>query len=645
MDTLDLADRLLECFDREGSLQTTETLLAEIGQKRAVAYLQMLRIRSENIYKNMKLGTFHAAYFLLLGGETFLKHNKEVKGSDRLYIVSSNQFFCDFRLNNSNKSYSTCALFFFSDEVRHDLCETLRRTYGEVCEDPSQQEEKRPFDDVFTDLHITSTCDNGPNIEHEVMQIEKLDSNQDIGKPLSTKDILSSERIEQAHRRLVVLIGVAGSGKSMAVRRLILDWIEQRAHQHVSFLFPVPFRELKQFEGSEVSLLQIVQTLYPETRKLRDEDYRDKGCKMMFVFDGLDEYSEELDFQNTKLLSDYADPADLNVLVVNLLRERLYYSSLFLVTSRPQVNAYIPWDTIYDEIELRGFRNPEKDEYFKKRFQEPAQAARVIAHVDSVRTLRIMCHLPLFCSLVAKEYERIFREQGIQAELPRSLTCMYTKLLLTLTCQHRRFRAPDWSPDEQKGFLMKLGELAFKMLERGQFKISKCNWKEVGISDTEAVINSGLCTQYITKPFVLEQEKVLSFIHPTVQEYLAALYAYLSFRDLEKNVFENQVKHKLKGFIKSHSMMELYKCAVDRSLLCEDGKLDLFLRFLFGMATNANLELLRPFCTSSVTSPSFVEGAAALLRKKIRENPHSDRRSNLQHCLEELGVLATQLAS
>lgn len=533
----------------------------------------------------------------------------------------------------------------FSDEVRHDLCETLRRMYGDVCEDSSQQEEKRPFDDVFTDLHISSTCDNGPNIEHEVMQIEKLDSNQDTGTTLSTRDILSSESIEQAYRSLVVLIGVAGSGKSMAVRRLILDWIERRAHQHVSFLFPVPFRELKKFEGSEVSLLQILQTLYPETRKLRDEDYRDKDCKMMFVFDGLDEYSEELDFQNTKLLSDYADPADLNVLVVNLLRGRLYYSSLFLVTSRPQVNTYIPWDTIYDEIELRGFCNPEKDEYFRKRFREPDQAARVIAHINSVRTLCIMCHLPLFCSLVANEYECIFREEGIEAELPRSLTWMYTKLLLTLTRQHRRFRAPDWSPEEQKGFLMKLGELAFKMLERGQFKISKREWKEVGISDTEAVINSGLCTQYITKPFILEQEKVLSFVHPTLQEYLAALYAYLSFRDLQKNVFKKQLKSTLKGLIKSQSGMELFKCAVDRSLLCEDGKLDLFLRFLFGMATNANLELLQPFCTSSVTPRSFVEGAATLLRKKIRENPHSDRRSNLQHCLEELGVLATEVAS
>lgn len=519
--------------------------------------------------------------------------------------------------------------------------ETLRRTYGEVCEYSQSPEEKRPFDDVFTDLHITSTCDNGPNIEHEVMQIEKLDSNWDTGKLLSTKDILSPERIEQTYSRLAVLIGVAGSGKSMAVRRLILDWIERRAHQHVSFLFPVPFRELRQFEGTEVSLLQIIQTIYPETRKLREKDYRDKDCKVMFVLDGLDEFTEELDFQNTKLLSDHTDPAALNVIVVNLLREKLYYHSLFLITSRPQIKPYIPWDKIYDEIELRGFSNPEKDEYFKKRFKDSNQAARVLAHIDSVPSLRIMCHLPLFCSLVANECEDLFRKHGLQADLP-SLTYMYTKLLLTLTSQCRRPRAPDWSSDEQKDFLMKLGKLAFQMLERGEFKISRYDWEEVGVNDTEAVINSGLCTQYIIKPFVLEQEKALSFIHPTVQEYLAALYAYLSFRDLGKNIFENQVKHLLKGMIMGHSVMELYKCAVDRSLLCQDGKLDLFLRFLFGMAINTNLP---PSCTSLVTWPPFVVDAEALLKKKIREHPQSNRRRNLQYCLEELGVRAAEAES
>ncbi|XP_035034015.1 NLR family CARD domain-containing protein 3 isoform X1 [Hippoglossus stenolepis] len=523
------------------------------------------------------------------------------------------------------------------NEVRHELCETLKRIYGEVCEDMAVQEEKRPFDDIFTDLYITSTCDNGPNIEHEVMTIEKLDSNRNAEKRLSTKDIFTPERPEDSNTKLLLMTGVAGSGKSMAVRRLVLDWIEGRSHQHVSFLFPLPFRELKQFEDSTASFLEIIQKLYPESKKLRDEDYRCEDCKIMFVFDGLDEYNGKLDFENTMLLSDHTEPTTLNVIVVNLLRGRLLYRGLFLVTSRPQVKPCIPWDTHYDEIEVRGFCDPEKEAFFKRRFKDPDQAARVIAYIKSFRTLCIMCHLPLFCSLVADECYRIFREQGTGAELPRSITYLYTKLVLVLTRQHRILRAPDLSLEEERDFLMKLGELAFHMLEEGQFKITRSNWKHTGINDKEAVINSGLCTQYITKPHVLFHENVLSFIHPTVQEYLAALYVFLSFRNHGKNVVEQQLRGKLKMF-KGHKVMELYKSAVDRSMLSEDGKMDIFLRFLLGMERKPNLELLQPLCASSVKWPTVIEETATLIRKRIRENKYPCRNDNLQHCLEELGV-------
>ncbi|XP_071316669.1 NLR family CARD domain-containing protein 3 [Trachinotus anak] len=531
------------------------------------------------------------------------------------------------------------------NEVRHDLCETLKRKYGEVCEDLPMQEEKRQFDDVFTNLFISSTCDNGPNIEHEVMKIEKLDSNREAGSSVSTKEIFSTERLVHSNIRLILLTGVAGSGKSMAIRRLVLDWIEEQSQQHSSFLFPLPFRELKQFEGSRISLLEIIQTLYPETKKLRDEDYKCEDCPIMFVFDGLDEYSGKLDFENTELLGDLTDLTTLNIIVVNLLRGRLLYRGLFLVTTRSQVRRAIPWDTHYDEIEVRGFCDPEKDEFFKRRFKDPDQVARVIAYINSSKTLRIMCHLPLFCSLVADECLRIFSEQGTQAELPRSITYMYTKLVLALIRQHRAFRAPDRNPEEERDFLMKLGKLAFNMLENGQFKITRSDWKDTGISDEEAVINSGLCTQYVTKPFVLFHEKVFSFIHPTVQEYLAALYAFLSFTNQGKNIFEQQLRGKFKGMFKGHKAMELYKSAVDRSLLCEDGKLDIFLRFLFGLSLPTNLELLQPFCTSPLKWPSLIEDAAALIRKRTRENQSPGRNDNLQRCLEELGVLASGAVS
>lgn len=47
MDILDIADRMLECFGLEGSLQVTKIFLEEIGTKKMADYLQTLCIRSK----------------------------------------------------------------------------------------------------------------------------------------------------------------------------------------------------------------------------------------------------------------------------------------------------------------------------------------------------------------------------------------------------------------------------------------------------------------------------------------------------------------------------------------------------------------------------------------------------------------------
>ncbi|XP_076024363.1 NLR family CARD domain-containing protein 3 [Genypterus blacodes] len=519
------------------------------------------------------------------------------------------------------------------NEVRYNLCVTLRRKYGNGCEDGGTHEDRKHIDSVFANLYITSPCDNGPNTEHEVRDIGRLDTNRAQEKLISHTGILSPKMMETFHTSLALTTGMAGTGKSTAVRKVIMDWVEERSHQHVSFLFPVPFRELKAFEGSNVSLLDIIQTLYPETKQLRLEDYKCNDGSVMFIFDGLDEYKEKLDFHDTQLLSDHTEATSLRVMVVNLLRGRLLYGGLFWITTRPQSQRCVPWDTAYAELELRGFRDADKEEYFRKRFEDPNQAARVLSHLGSCKTLHIMCHLPLFCAVLSDEFQRAFEERGPQAELPGSITHVYTKLLLTLV-RSRKFRASDGDSHRESDFLMKLGKLALNMLEQGRVKILKSDWKESGLNTEEAVVNSGFCTQFITEPMVLYHEEVICFLHSTVQEYMAAFYVFLSFRSSGKNLLgqNGNLWRKFKG----PKVMELYQSAVERSLVCQDGQLDIFLRFLVGMALEANQRLLEPFCTSSVKWSPVAHDIATLIRGKMGENQHPDRNANLQLCLEEL---------
>ncbi|KAJ3588985.1 hypothetical protein NHX12_009835 [Muraenolepis orangiensis] len=516
------------------------------------------------------------------------------------------------------------------NEVRFELRRILKSTYGKLGT-PGE----RTFYDIFTDLHMTAVADNGPNIEHEFRNIGQLNSHHKSEQLISCKDIFSSSMVEEKRVKCVLTTGMAGTGKSMAVQKFILDWAEGRSHQHISFLFPLPLRALNDFQGSNISMLDLLNHFYPDTKKLKDI-CAVKG-HVLFVLDGLDEYHQKLDFQTTEMWCDVKEATSFHVLLVNLLRGNLLYNGLLWVTSRPLKAECMPSEVVHRVTEVRGFNDAQKVEYFKKRFVDPVQADRVIAHVHSCKTLHIMCHLPLFCSVLSQVLERTYTGQTGDAfrELPQSITPVYTQLLLKLLSQ-RGFRAPARSPDQAKDFLVKLGKMAWVMLEVGQVKISRAHWEGAGgVTVNEAVVNSGLCTEFTVKQFVMYDEKVHCFIHSTVQEYMAALYVFLEFTNQRSSVFKEPLKRKLpRDFKRNSEQLKVYANALEKTLLCEDGRFNVFLRFLLGMGLKSNVELLKPFISSSENYPSVIQDTASLIRKMISENLHNS--AILQYCLDEL---------
>ncbi|XP_071183907.1 NACHT, LRR and PYD domains-containing protein 12-like [Salvelinus alpinus] len=509
---------------------------------------------------------------------------------------------------------------------QRELKSNLKKKFQCVFEGIAKQGNPTLLNKIYTELYITEGGTGEVNNEHELRQIETTTRKQarpetaikcnDIFKPLTGQDKLI---------RTVLTKGVAGIGKTVSVQKFILDWAEGKANQDVQFVFSFPFRELNLMKG-ENTLIELLNHFSMETKQSRISNY-DK-YKVLFIFDGLDECRLPLDFQKNKICWDVTESTSVDVLLTNLIKGNLLPSALLWITTRPAAANKIPSECVHQVTEVRGFNDPQKEEYFRKRFSDDL-ASRIISHIKTSRSLHIMCHIPVFCWISAIVLEHMLKHK--REEMPKTLTEMYTHLVVFHTKQNNKkyLGKEETGPHWNKESILSLGKLAFQQLVNGNLIFYEEDLKEAGIDVSEASVYSGLCTQIFKEECVVYQDKVYCFVHLSIQEFLAAVYVFLSFINNNENLMDKlQTKDK--------SEVTFYKSAVDKALQSETGNLDLFLRFLLGLSLESNQKHLRGLLTKTRISSQSHEETVKHIKEKIGENPSPERSINLFHCLNEL---------
>ncbi|XP_051241753.1 NACHT, LRR and PYD domains-containing protein 12 isoform X18 [Dicentrarchus labrax] len=528
-----------------------------------------------------------------------------------------------------------------SEVCQQKLKSYLKKRFQCVFEGIAKAGNQTLLNQIYTEIYITEGGTAEVNDEHEVRQIETASRKPDRPeRTIRQEDIFKPSPGRDEPIRTVLTKGVAGIGKTVLTQKFTLDWAEDKANQDIQFMFPFTFRELNVLEEKKFSLVELVHHFFTETKEAgicRFEEFQ-----VVFIFDGLDEYRLPLDFNNTEILTDVTESTSVDVLLTNLIRGNLLPSARVWITTGPAAANQIPPECFDIVTEVRGFTDPQKEEYFRKRFRDEEQASRIISHIKTSRSLHIMCHIPVFCWITATVLEDVLktRERG---ELPKSLTEMFIHFLV-VQCKLKNIKYeggavtdPHLSPENKK-MIESLGKLAFEQLQKGNLIFYQSDLTECGIDIRAASVYSGVFTQIFKEESGLYQDKVFCFVHLSVQEFLAALHVHLTFINSGVNLLAEQQTTFLKStlFQDKQNLKHLHQSAVDKALQSPNGHLDLFLRFLLGLSLETNQNLLQGLLTQTGSNPQTNQETVQYIKKKIEETPSAERSINLFHCLNEL---------
>ncbi|KAJ3581744.1 hypothetical protein NHX12_016284, partial [Muraenolepis orangiensis] len=247
------------------------------------------------------------------------------------------------------------------------------------------------LNDFYTELFITERVSGEVNKEHEVRLIEKASRKPAKEEtPIKLEDIFKSLTGQDQPSRTIMTTGVAGIGKTVLTHKFTLDWAEGKANQDIHFTLPFTFRELNLLKEKEFSLVELLHHFFIQTKGI----YRYDLFQVVFILDGLDECQLPLDFQNNPIWTDVTKSTSVDVLLTNLIRGDLLPSARIWITTRPAAANQIPAECVGMVTEVRGFTDPQKEEYFRKRFREETLASLIISQIKKSRSLHIMCHIP-----------------------------------------------------------------------------------------------------------------------------------------------------------------------------------------------------------------------------------------------------------
>uniref|UniRef100_A0A8B9L5N0 NLR family, CARD domain containing 3 n=1 Tax=Astyanax mexicanus TaxID=7994 RepID=A0A8B9L5N0_ASTMX len=414
--------------------------------------------------------------------------------------------------------------------------------------------------------------------EHDLVQVSVNRGMGPLhGRLLGLERLLAPLTRVSTAPRVMLTVGVAGSGKSRLVRQFVHQWSSGKIYPDLSLVIPVACWELSNLDRLSVERMLRLVVPYDNV----DVILNSSDCKVLLIFDGLEEFRTPLDFSEAPANSDPRRELPVSDLITNIVRGNLLPGVMLWLLSRPGVGSKVPAGLVDRVTEVPPFSPTDIQDYLTN----PPRHLQENSHTPSQEStlqkpLRILCSVPGICRIVTRTLSRLVGSESEDLLLPRTLTEIYTHYCWP------HLSSSDPSTGSIRKSLTSLGRLAFYSLLRRRHTFCEAELRTYGV---DVPPPRGTLGHRVLKREQSWSSESISwrFLHTSVQEFLGAVFYYMSSRRGMFDLFsESGVSWPRIGF---HSH---YRAALQKSSTATSGNLDLFMCFLSGVLSSATGALL-----------------------------------------------------
>ncbi|XP_064421335.1 NACHT, LRR and PYD domains-containing protein 3-like [Latimeria chalumnae] len=391
-----------------------------------------------------------------------------------------------------------------------------------------RKQEEVTLMDLYTELMVVDTRFESTWSEnrHEV-----LNRGEFHAKILKEKVHKTHERIRdyQIFRRsyetnefplTIVISGVPGIGKTTLVQKLLCDWAAGEHHQRFAFIFLFKFRDLNHWR-EPTSLAELIVKHHP---CLNDLDSLRKVLRkpenLLFIFDGLDESRTSINFKD-KPLQTYSNPeyfTTISNIVTSLMGQEALKGCSVVITSRPTALESANIKAVERCTEIIGFLAEQRKIYFKQFFSDERVSIEAFEYVRQNDILYTMCFNPSYCWILCSVLKSYFTKENKCQQRPKTISQLFADFICNILTNHKR------DTDSPRDILTSISKLALYGV------CNKCLVFDERDMDSFRIHSSPFLSGFMKE--IMQKEEsfnrlVFTYLHLTVQEFLAALFPLL----------------------------------------------------------------------------------------------------------------------